>query len=177
MVDWAHKLSGFGTVTRFDYPYMAAGKGRPDRMPVLLAAHRDALHELPGDGPVVLIGKSMGSRMGCHVSLDERIAAVVCLGYPLAAMGNPSKLRDEVLLSMNTPVLFVQGTRDRLCPLGLLEDVRGRMTAVHALHIVETGDHSLQITKTHTKQTGVTQAHSDAAAIAAIGAFLGSHAV
>ena len=46
---------------------------------------------------------------------------LICLGYPLCAMGDRSKLRDEVLRSSGTPILFVQGTRDALCPLDLLE--------------------------------------------------------
>ena len=60
--------------------------------------------------------------------------------------------------------------------LGLLREclgeVRARMSAPNELFVVETGDHSLQVTKTHTKQTGVTQAESDAAVLAAIEAFL-----
>jgi predicted alpha/beta-hydrolase family hydrolase len=176
MEDWTKRLSVLGTVTRFDYPYMAAGRRRPDRMPTLIDAHRDALDDWGGEPPTVLIGKSMGSRMGCHLSLEEEVAAIVCLGYPLASMGNRDKLRDEVLVAMHTPILFVQGTRDRLCPLDLLAEVRERMTATNALHIVETGDHSLRITKTHTKKTGVTQSDADTEALEAIRAFLAVHA-
>jgi len=176
MVAWADSLSTLGAVTRFDYPYMAAGKRRPDRKPVLMQAHRDALDRLGGEGPTVLIGKSMGSRMGCHLSLELPVSAVVCLGYPLASMGKRDKLRDEVLVAMTTPILFVQGTRDRLCPLDLLGEVRQRMTGINEMHVVETGDHSLRITKTHTKKTGVTQSDADAEALTAIRTFLEIHA-
>ena len=127
-------------------------------------------------GPVVLIGKSMGGRMGCHLSLEDDlskvIAAVVCLGYPLASMGNRDKLRDEVLLEMTKPVLFVQGTRDRLCPLDLLEDVRERMRADHELHVVDKGDHSLMATKTWLKDHDQTQDDVDRRILDAIAAFL-----
>ena len=61
------------------------------------------------------------------------------------------KLRDEALLALSTPILFAQGTKDRLCPLDLLADVRRRMTAPNALHIVEGGDHSLLVAKTALK--------------------------
>src|SRR5205823_6277167 len=97
--------------------------------------------------PLVLVGKSMGSRIGCHVATTDRASALVCLGYPLRAQGS-GKIRDEVLLALKTPILFVQGTRDPLCPLELLSEVRERMTAENALHVVEGGDHSLLVTKT-----------------------------
>jgi predicted alpha/beta-hydrolase family hydrolase len=173
MERWAGLLAPLGRVERFDYPYMAAGKKRPDRHPVLLEAHRAALerHRRPGE-PVVLIGKSMGSRIGCHLAIEEPVEAVVCLGYPLAGMGNRAKLRDAVLLEQRQPVLFVQGTRDKLCPLDLLEEARARMTVATALHIVEAGDHSLHVTKTWMKTHGLTQEDADAAAVDAIREFL-----
>ena len=62
-------------------------------------------------------------------------------------MGDRTKLRDEVLLELRTPILFVQGTRDPLCPLDLLESVRSKMTAPNSLHVVEGGDHSLLVRK------------------------------
>ena len=93
--------------------------------------------------PTFLIGKSMGGRIGCHVSLEEKVDGLVCLGYPLCAMGDRTKLRDEVLRALTTPILFVQGTRDALCPLDLLERVRADMKAPNFLHVVEGGDHSL----------------------------------
>jgi predicted alpha/beta-hydrolase family hydrolase len=65
--------------------------------------------------------------------------ALVCLGYPLCAMGNRTKLRNEVLRALTTPNLFVQGTRDALCPLDLLEHVRGEMKAPNFLYVVEGG--------------------------------------
>jgi len=178
MQRWAKLLSEIGEVVPFDYPYMQQGRRRPDRQPKLLAAHREALDEARENhpGPVVLIGKSMGGRMGCHLSLEEDmadvVAAVICLGYPLASMGKRDKLRDEVLLAMRKPVLFVQGTRDRLCPLDLLEEVRGRMSADHALHVVETGDHSLMATKTWLKDNAQSQDDVDRRALDAIAAFL-----
>lgn len=177
MQAWAERLGSLGTVLPFDYPYMAEGRKAPDRLPKLLAAHRAALDAARAEHEperVVLIGKSMGSRVGCHLAneADVEVDALVCLGYPLVSVGKARKVRDEVLLALETPLLFVQGTRDRLCPLETLAEVRERMTAPNELFVVETGDHSLQVTKTHTKQTGVTQAESDAAALAAIEGFL-----
>src|SRR5213596_340605 len=150
MQNWKRRLSEIGEVETFDYDYMTAGRKRADPLPQLIAAHRKALEaarEKYQPDSTFLIGKSMGGRIGCHVSLEEKVDGLVCLGYPLCAMGDRTKLRDEVLRVLTTPILFVQGTRDLLCPLDLLERVRGQMKAPNFLHIVEGGDHSLRVPK------------------------------
>ena len=141
MRHWAELLATIGAIRTLDYPYMLQGRRRPDPLPQLIAAHRAALVEVRKDhaGPIILIGKSMGSRIGCHVSLEEKDSALVCLSYPLCGGGDPTKLRDKVLREITTPILFVQGARDPLCPLDLLEGVRGKMVAPHQLHVVEGG--------------------------------------
>ncbi len=160
MQHWKARLQEIGEVETFDYPYMRAGRKRPDRLPQLIAAHREALSLLraqAGSVPIFLVGKSMGGRIGCHVALEEKVDGVVCLGYPLCAMGDRSKLRDQVLLALTTPILFVQGTRDMLCPLDLLEGVRAAMQAPNILHVVPGGDHSLGVTKQELKAAGQMQ--------------------
>jgi predicted alpha/beta-hydrolase family hydrolase len=114
----------------------------------------------------------MGGRIGCHVSLEEKVDAVVCLGYPLCAMGDRTKLRDEVLRALNTPILFVQGTRDPLCPLDLLEQVRAEMKASNFLHIVEGGDHSLRVPKRQLELKSKTQEDIDQQILRAIAGFV-----
>ena len=162
---WADRLGTLGPVVPFDYPYMREGRKTPDRQPVLLAAHEEALAKARlqhgGDRPVVLAGKSMGSRMGCHLAVQLTSAAgvpispapaptltppsaIVCFGYPLRAPGSGA-LRDAVLRELRTPILFVQGTRDPLCPLADLERVRGQLAVASQLFVVEGGDHSLEI--------------------------------
>lgn len=174
MRGWRTRLETLGEVASFDFPYMARGLKRPDRLPVLIAAHREAIQgALAGrELPLVLAGKSMGSRVGCHVAAsgDVAVSALVCFGYPL--VGQNGKIRDEVLLALRTPVLFVQGTRDKLCPLERLEETRAKMTARSELHVVEGGDHSLLVTKTLLRQQGRTQADEDAAILQAIERFL-----
>src|SRR5690348_14136909 len=93
MQRWAALLETIGDVQTFDYAYMAEGRGRPDVMPKLIATHRAALQRARGShkGSTVLIGKSMGSRVGCHLALEEDVAAVVCLGYPLCGAGDRTK--------------------------------------------------------------------------------------
>jgi predicted alpha/beta-hydrolase family hydrolase len=171
-------LESLGTVVPFDYAYEIEGRKSPDRLPKLIETHRAALARLRGrhDGPIVLVGKSMGGRVGCHVALAEPVEAAICLGYPLCGAGDPSKLRDEVLVSLGIPILFVQGDKDRLCPLDLLEGVRARMSAANDLHVVEGGDHSLLVSKTGLKARGASQQQVDEGIRQAIADFLARRA-
>ena len=174
MRTFARLLGSLGRVEPFDYPYMIERRGRPDPLPKLIAAHRAALAALreKHDGPIVLAGKSMGGRVGCHVALVEPVEAVICLGYPLCGAGDRSKLRDQVLVELRTPILFIQGTRDPLCPLDLLEDVRKRMRTPSTLHVVEDADHSLLVAKATLKALGSSQEDADDQILSAIARFL-----
>ena len=172
MVAWRKRLATVGDVTAFDYPYMRAGRKAPDRLPVLIDAHRAVLAKVRAraKGPLFLAGKSMGGRVGCHVALEEPVAGVICLGYPLQS-GATGALRDEVLVALRAPILFVQGSHDSLCPLDKLAEVRARMTAPSTLLVVEGGNHSLEVSAAQRKATGDTQAVADARVLEAIRAF------
>lgn len=150
MQAWGDRLATVGDVVTFDYPYMKAGRRMPDRAPVLIAAHAEALAQArrayPAAQRVFLVGKSMGSRMGCHLALETPIAGVICLGYPLIS-GSSGAKRDQVLLALRVPILFVQGTNDELCPLPELDAVRKKMQAPNDLFVVSGGDHSLQLSR------------------------------
>src|SRR5205809_2164123 len=175
MQKWKVRLSEIGNVETFDYDYMRESRKRPDPLPRLVATHRKALsqaRERHPAGSTILIGKSMGGRIGCHVSLTEKVDGLICLGYPLCAMGNRAKLRDEVLRALTTPILFVQGTRDSLCPLDLLERVRTEMKTPNFLHVVEGGDHSLRAPKRQLQGTGETQEDVDQQILKAITGFV-----
>jgi uncharacterized protein len=178
MQNWKDRLAKVGDVETFDYAYMREGRKRPDPLTKLIAVHREALaeaREKHSGARTFLIGKSMGGRIGCHVSLEEKIDGLICLGYPLCAMGDRTKLRDEVLRALTTPILFVQGTRDSLCPLDLLERVRGEMKASNFLHIVEGGDHSLRVSKRELHAAGETQEVVDQRILQTLGGFIGRY--
>lgn len=184
MQNWKQRLSEIGEVETFDYDYMRAGRKRPDPLPQLIAAHRAALgtfvdresrsvnREEPSTPRLLLVGKSMGGRIGCHVSLEEKVNGLICLGYPLCTMGDRTKLRDEVLRALTTPILFVQGTRDALCSLDLLERVRAEMKAGNFLHVVEGGDHSLRVPKRQLQAIGETQEDVDQRILKSIADFV-----
>jgi predicted alpha/beta-hydrolase family hydrolase len=179
MQRWQRLLQTVGEVQTFDYAYMIERRRRPDRLPELVAAHRAALQHARQlyAGPTILIGKSMGSRIGCHVSLEETVSALICLSYPLCGGGDPTKLRDKVLREITTPILFVQGARDPLCPLELLESVRPQMSTTNQLHVVEGGDHSLLVTTTRLRADNETQDDVDRRILEAIVRFVEDHGV
>ena len=172
---WKKILSEIGEVETFGYDYMREGRKRPDPLPQLIAAHREALNrarERYRPERTILVGKSMGGRIGCHVSLEEELDGLICLGYPLCAMGDRAKLRDQVLRALTTPILFVQGSRDSLCPLDLLERVRAEMKAPNFLHVVENGDHSLRVSKRQLQGSNQTQEDVDQRVFQSIAEFI-----
>src|SRR6266536_2867156 len=102
MQKWKDRLFGIGVVETFDYDYMREGRKRPDPLAQLIAAHRKALQRARGRHRVestILIGKSMGGRVGCHLSLEEKVDGLVCLGYSLC----PLDLLERVRAEMSAP--------------------------------------------------------------------------
>lgn len=177
---WAARLATLGAVETFDYPYMQGNKRAPDPQALLIRAHLAAIDQALARHPaheLVLIGKSMGSRIGCHVALERPVSKLVCLGYPLQAAGKPGKIRDQVLLELETPILFVQGTRDPLCPLELLSGVRAKMRVRSKLFVVDAGDHSLQVTKAQLKAAGESQGAVDERILHVIARFVAGDTV
>ncbi len=181
MVAWADRLRSLGAiVVPFDYPYMKAGRKAPDKQPALIAAHRAALEQAQQEHgpnrPVIFAGKSMGSRIGCHLAVElapqsRAPTALVCFGYPLRAMGTGAS-RAAVLEALTTPILFLSGSRDSLCPLEDLAAVRPRMKAPNELFVVDGGDHSLAVRKRAAANVGQSQASWDAAVLGAVAGFL-----
>src|SRR4030081_463739 len=85
MQRWAARLATIGPVSVFDYPYMREMRKRPDPLPKLIAAHREALtraRQLSAE-PTLLIGKSMGGRVRDIPALEKDVAAEQCLSHPL----------------------------------------------------------------------------------------------
>jgi alpha-beta hydrolase superfamily lysophospholipase len=77
-----------------------------------------------------------------------------------------------VLLELRTPILFVQGSRDTMCPLPRLAEVRQRMQAPNELHVVAEGDHSLLVSRARLKADQTSQAEVDAGIITTLETFV-----
>lgn len=130
---------------RYEFPYMTAGRKRPDPKPVLLATVRAAVDAAAREGlPVLAGGKSMGGRMTTLAAAEKRLAAegIVLLGFPLHPAGKPSTERAEHLALVEEPTLFVHGTRDKLGGLDLLRPV---LRPSATLHVVEGADHGFAV--------------------------------
>ncbi len=138
---------------RFQFPYMQAGRKRPDRPPLLTATVRAALDEaarvLPGV-PLVAGGKSMGGRMTSRLMAEAPhpdVRGLVFLGFPLHPAGMPASERAEHLGAVSVPMLFLQGTRDALADLTLMHPVIASLGARATMHVVDGGDHSFEVLK------------------------------
>lgn len=151
----AAALAGHRIATlRYQFPYMEKGSRRPDPQPVLLATARAAVaaaRDAAGDLPLLAGGKSMGGRMTSLASAAEALPGVrglVFLGFPLHPAGAPGTTRAEHLGRAGVPMLFLQGTRDKLAGLDLLRPIVEQLGARATLHIVEGADHSFAVPKT-----------------------------
>lgn len=150
----AEGLSHRGIATfRFNFPYMENKQGRPDQPAVAHATIRAAVEEAARLCPGVRLvagGKSFGGRMTSQTQAKTPLLGVkglAFLSFPLHADGKPSTERAEHLTQAEIPMLFLQGTRDKLADLGLLKPVVAALGAKATLHEVEGGDHSFAVLK------------------------------
>ncbi|PHT57884.1 hypothetical protein CQW23_00247 [Capsicum baccatum] len=181
MIRWKEMLTkalNTAEVVTFDYPYMSGGKKRaPPKAEKLVDFHSNIVKEVaakyPGH-PLILAGKSMGSRVSCMVAVNGiASSAIVCLGYPLKGAKGAS--RDELLLQVDVPIMFVQGSKDGLCPLEKLDAVRKKMKCANELYVIEGGDHSFKIGKKHLQLAESTQEEAEKLAVRAIATFVSNH--
>ena len=150
----ARELADRGVATfRWEFPYMREKRGRPDPPAVATAAVREAVAKAAAaapDLPLVAGGKSFGGRMTSTAQAEAALPGVrglVFLGFPLHAPKRPSDTRAAHLAEVQIPMLFLQGTRDDLADLTLLEPACKKLGSRATLHIVEGGDHSFKVLK------------------------------
>jgi predicted alpha/beta-hydrolase family hydrolase len=136
---------------RYQFPYMEKGSKRPDAPAVAHAAVRAAVEEAarccPGL-PLIAGGKSFGGRMTSQAQAIAPLPGVrglAFLGFPLHPPGKPSTSRAAHLSDIKIPMLFLQGTRDDLAEMTLLEPVVKGLGGLASLHVVQEGDHSLHV--------------------------------
>ena len=138
---------------RYQFPYMEKGSRRPDPPVVAHAAVRAAVAEAGRCCPGLALiagGKSFGGRMTSQaqaLSPLSGVRALAFLGFPLHPAGKPSSDRAKHLADVDIPMLFLQGTRDALAELRLLEPVVKSLGSRARLHLVEGADHSFHVLK------------------------------
>lgn len=142
---------------RYRFPYVEKGRRRPDPPRLLVATVRSAVAAAKsaaataaGDLPLFAGGKSMGGRMTSTAASEDALAGVrglIFFGFPLHPPGKPGTARGDHLAGVNLPMLFFQGTRDKLAELDLLRPLCERLGAGATLHVVEGGDHSFGVLK------------------------------
>tara|TARA_R110002096_G_scaffold55187_3_gene141976 strand:+ start:1063 stop:1740 length:678 start_codon:yes stop_codon:yes gene_type:complete len=165
--------AGIATL-RFQFPYMERGRKPPDRQPVLVAtiARVAAVAATQARGrPLFVGGKSMGGRMASIAAAEgllPDVQGLVFFGFPLHPAGKASTDRADHLAAVAVPMLFLQGTRDRLADPGLIEAVCADLGSLATLQKFVGADHSFA----YLKSAGRTDAAVDAEIAAAVRAFV-----
>jgi uncharacterized protein len=143
-------LRGLATL-RYQFPYMERGSGRPDPPKLAHATVRAAsattLRLLP-DLPLIAGGKSFGGRMTSQAQAKASLPGVrglAFLGFPLHPAGRPSQDRAEHLFDVQIPMLFLQGTRDRLASLDQLQPLCKKLGKRTTLKLFSDADHSFHM--------------------------------
>jgi hypothetical protein len=159
----AAALADAGIATyRYQFPYTERGQRFPDPRPVLLQTVRAAVaaaRQARPDLPCFAGGKSMGGRMTSLAAAEEKldgVRGIVFFGFPLHPAGKPSPERGDHLHEVSVPMLFLQGTRDALAELPLLEPIVTALGERATLHKIEGADHGFRVARaTGRKETDV----------------------
>ena len=138
-------------VLQYNFLYMQLGSKRPDHQKKTVSTIIQAIEfqKKLSDLPLFVGGKSYGGRMSSWAMAENNelaVSGLIYWGFPLHAPGRPSSDRADHLSAINIPMLFLQGTRDSLADLTLLEPVV-KNTRAGELYIVEEGDHSFKVPK------------------------------
>jgi predicted alpha/beta-hydrolase family hydrolase len=137
---------------RFNFPFTEQKKKRPD---VPAVAHKaieaaiNSAHKAFPSLPLFVSGKSFGGRMSSQYLATHPYPAVkgiIFYGFPLHAAGKPSTERADHLKNIQLPMLFLQGTRDVLATLSLVESVCSTLPQSTLIKI-EGADHSFKAGK------------------------------
>src|ERR1043165_2293875 len=152
LTDVAGALAAQGVATlRWEFPYMAAGKPRPDRAEVAEAAGREvwnAARARFSDLAMFAGGMSFGGRMTSRSHAAQPLAAlcgIAFLSFPLHPPDQPGIERADHLASASGPILFLQGDRDDFAPLRRLRPVVKKLGARATLHVVKGADHGFHV--------------------------------
>ena len=136
---------------RYQFPYMEKRSKRPDPPAVAQAAVRAAVAQAAAIFPKLALiagGKSFGGRMTSQAQAATPLPGVrglAFVGFPLHPAGKSSTDRADHLAKIERPMLFLQGTRDTLAEVALIEPVVQRLGPRATLHLVDGADHSFHV--------------------------------
>ncbi|MGB6236403.1 MAG: alpha/beta family hydrolase [Bradyrhizobium sp.] len=136
---------------RYQFPYVEKGSKRPDPPAVAQATVRAAAAkaaQIFPDLSLIAGGKSFGGRMTSQAQAAAPLPGVrglAFVGFPLHPAGKPSTDRADHLAKVNIPMLFLQGSRDTLAEVALIEPVVQRLGPCAMLHLVDGADHSFHV--------------------------------
>jgi predicted alpha/beta-hydrolase family hydrolase len=178
MVAIADGLGSLGVATlRYQFPYMEAGRKRVDAPAVAHATVRAAVAAArgqAGDLPLFAGGKSFGGRMTSQAQALaplEGVRGLVFFAFPLHLAGKPSTERAAHLADVAVPMLFIQGTKDALADLGLLQGVIVGLEGRATLQLIADADHAFHVPA----KTGRKDPEVLAEALAAAAGWIAAH--
>jgi predicted alpha/beta-hydrolase family hydrolase len=141
LVALGEAFAGVGvTVLRCDLPYRQSRVFGPPR-PGDAARDREGLkHAVAAlrklvSGRVFLGGHSYGGRQSTMLCADQPglVEGLLLLSYPLHPPRKPGQLRIQHLPRLQTPALFVHGTRD---PFGAPEEMESALSLIPAMTLL-----------------------------------------
>jgi predicted alpha/beta-hydrolase family hydrolase len=167
----AEGLAARGVATlRYNFLYMEQGGKRPDPPALAHFAVRAAVPKaraLAPNLPLFAGGKSFGARMTSQAQALAPLPDVrglVFFAFPLHPAGKPGIERAAHLREAASPMLFLQGARDALAELPLLEGVVDSLQPRARLILAKDADHAFHApAKTGRKDADVLAALLDAA--------------
>ncbi|WP_241970317.1 alpha/beta fold hydrolase [Idiomarina seosinensis] len=155
---FTEQMIAFGAeVVRPDFPYWEkvreTGKTRPpNKMPVLVDAIDELLAMLQQDGkPLVLMGKSLGSRVMLRLADKHQASKLIALGFPFYPPQKPENSRLQELAMTSVSGLILQGTRDPFSKP--LQAAKVELPNNWQLQWLDGADHSFAATKAKAANT------------------------
>lgn len=152
MADIANELGARDIATlRYQFPYLEQGSRRPDPPKLCHATVRAAVSEAARLVPALPLfagGKSFGGRMTSQAQAISPLSGVrglVFLGFPLHPAGHASDERGKHLSDVRVPMLFLQGTQDKLAELSLIQSLIQQLGARATLKLLQDADHSFHV--------------------------------
>ncbi|HEY2595961.1 MAG TPA: alpha/beta family hydrolase [Chloroflexota bacterium] len=88
---------------------------------------------------VALVGRSFGGRMCARLAAIEPPPALVLLGHPISPPNHPRPDDEAALAAVSCPTLIVQGDRDHLGPLDILERIAAQNSQIEIVVLTGAG--------------------------------------